>query len=71
MIGEGETFLEDPFFDKQYLNLPFRWLMDDGMIVVQDAGQLHRGDQILNLGGQSPDELVRTLRQVVEAQNEY
>ncbi len=71
MIGENQTFITDYASDRRYLNVPFKWLMDDGMVVIHDAGPLKRGDQILSVGGKSPDEIALMLKEVISVQNEY
>jgi hypothetical protein len=45
--------------------------MEDGMVISQDSGDLHKGDQIVSIGGKSPEELLRMLWEVTSAQNEY
>lgn len=71
MMGESQTFLWNPLGEKLYLDLPFQWLMDDGMVVTQDAGSLLKGDQIVSIGGKSAAELAQTLWEIVSSENEY
>lgn len=72
MLGEGQTLLQEAFLpEKQYLDLSFQWLMGDGMVVNEDSGNLRKGDQILSIGGKSPEELIQMLWKVIPAENEY
>lgn len=52
------------------LRLPLRWLAE-GLAISRDVDELRRGDQLVSLGGRSPDELMAGLRRLVPAENEW
>ncbi|MGE5579431.1 MAG: lectin like domain-containing protein [Bacillota bacterium] len=70
-MGDGHTVLHNPFQESRYLNLPFVWLMDDGIIATADTPVFRRGDRVLSIGGAEPPELIELLSQVVSHENEY
>ena len=52
------------------LPLPFVWL-EDGMVLSEDAGPFQRGDAVVSIGGQSPEEIFRNLSRVLSTENDY
>lgn len=71
MLGECQTNIWTSPSESFYLNLPFVWLMDDGIVIQQDAAPLAKGDTVLSIGGAAPDQLIRMLSRIVSAENEY
>lgn len=71
VMGDGHTTLHNPFKESQYLNLPFEWLIDDGIVVSADAGPLVKGDQVVSIGGCTAEALLTMLAKVVSHENEY
>ncbi|WP_170311499.1 lectin like domain-containing protein [Vallitalea okinawensis] len=69
MMNDGHTKLyKHP--QKRFMNITFEWL-EAGIFVIKDYNGLIKGDQILKLGGKTPDELVRLLKDIVSSENDY
>ncbi|WP_438433795.1 S41 family peptidase [Gorillibacterium sp. sgz500922] len=54
----------------RFAELPIFW-GDDGMMVVEDTGQLRKGDRIVSIGGKTEEQILNRFQQLVPAENEY
>ncbi len=71
MMGDGHTVLHYQGGDTHFLDLPFQWLMDDGIVVSAGTSILRKGDRVLSIGGADYDELIRRLATITSHENEY
>lgn len=60
------------FLNSESFTLPveFRWL-EDGLMIANHYQGVERGDQVLEIGGQSVDKIFTRLTEMVPAENQY
>ena len=69
LVGDAHTIL---LFDEtdQGLAVTFEWL-EEGLAIAEDYGEFQKGDLVLGIGDQSPQELLERIEGIVSSENIY
>lgn len=68
-VGDAHTILLFEETDKG-LPLTFEWVIE-GLFVAEDYRQFKKGDLVLKIGDQSPQEILDQLAEIVSSENSY
>lgn len=70
MMNDGHTILYDQLNDGSGIDLSFEWL-NEGIVITKDNDYLHKGDEILSIGGITPQLLKEMLHEQISTENDY
>lgn len=70
MMNDGHTNLHYYSKNEKHLNIPFLWI-EEGLVVNKSTEKYLIGDKILSIGGKTPVELEKLLKEQVSCENKY
>jgi C1A family cysteine protease/C-terminal processing protease CtpA/Prc len=70
MMNDGHTNMHYRSDHENYLNIPFVWL-EEGLVVNKCAQKYLKGDKVLSIGGKTPHELEKMLKEQISCENQY
>lgn len=62
VLGYPGGWIDNGLLRSSFLHTPVKWL-EDGLYVSDNSFSLRRGDRFLSIGGVSPEDLLRTIRE--------
>jgi hypothetical protein len=68
-LHDAHTRIELDPAEGEHLDLPILWL-EEGPVVIRDAGELRRGDLVLRIGSLAADDVLAELASIVPHENE-
>ncbi|MCT4612851.1 MAG: S41 family peptidase [Clostridia bacterium] len=69
-FNDAHTKVEIANLKQKVLDIGIRWI-DGDVYIVDDSDDFKCGDKIISIGGKNKDELMKMLRNVIAAENDY